>query len=360
MQFQCGTCQLAFVLRDDLKAHYKEDLHRENLKRKVSGMRPLSHHELEQLRILAAAEPIGASFERERRKQEKLTRQLEQLEDSDADDDALNAVDDCVLGEDQCFFSGKIFESMVDLLESMAKNFGFYLPDAKYIRDLDGLMDYLRRKVLAGHCLFCSRRFRSTQASLAHMIDKSHCKLNPDDGGFNPEIFRFYDFGDNRGEEWDRVEAAEADDGGEIDMHCIESDAGSSAGDEWITVRRATSAADDGDGGDADAASVAGVPIVGRRRMNPRRSRRPLQQLTSAHDTGVDSVTGAAKNLDHGDTDVVAEVATRYWKLGQRELPAKAERLRKGRMGRRELNGLKKTQAGMHSRGANAVGKRLG
>jgi pre-60S factor REI1 len=77
----------------------------------------------------------------------------------------------------------------------MQKNFGFFLPDAEYLVDPEGLLKYCALKVKAGRtCLYCQKIFASEQAVVNHMVEKAHCKLAYDTEEDVDEFEDFYDF----------------------------------------------------------------------------------------------------------------------------------------------------------------------
>lgn len=56
-------------------------------------------------------------------------------------------------------------------LRHMSRYHGFFLPDAEYLSDVEGLVNYLSNKIRCGHtCLYCSKGFKSSQATMAHMV----------------------------------------------------------------------------------------------------------------------------------------------------------------------------------------------
>lgn len=85
-------------------------------------------------------------------------------------------------------------------LEYMQRTYSFFLPDAEYIADLDGMVEYLHQKVGLGRtCLYCQRTFRSAAACRQHMVDTSHCKIKYDDQNDMDEFGDFYDFSASHG-----------------------------------------------------------------------------------------------------------------------------------------------------------------
>ena len=77
----------------------------------------------------------------------------------------------------------------------MVSKHGFFLPEAEYLADLEGLMEFLHQKVQWDQqCLYCNRHFKSPAACQSHMVDASHCKLAYDSLEQINEVIDFYDF----------------------------------------------------------------------------------------------------------------------------------------------------------------------
>ncbi|KAL3694708.1 hypothetical protein R1sor_008359 [Riccia sorocarpa] len=101
----------------------------------------------------------------------------------------------------RCFICGLQPDASIEsCVEHMHKAHGFFIPDAEYLKDVQGLLSYLGLKVTKGHmCLYCDdrgKRFHSVEAVRKHMISKSHCKLRYGDGegAAEEELEDFYDF----------------------------------------------------------------------------------------------------------------------------------------------------------------------
>ena len=62
----------------------------------------------------------------------------------------------------------------------------FFLPDAEYLADLEGMLTYMGEKVGKGlMCLYCNERsknFPNLASVQRHMADKQHCRLKTDQG----------------------------------------------------------------------------------------------------------------------------------------------------------------------------------
>jgi len=206
--FPCGTCGLLFGSRPDLMSHYKGDLHRANLQRKVQDLDPLSHEQFQQREAARADAPQDKQDARIQRQEARLEQQLR------ADSSKSRAAHrraPLQLASTQCIFSRKQFDSLEAAVAHMKKNYGFFIPDSECLTDLDGLMQFLREEVVTHHrCWFCGRVGRSYEATVQHMVDKSHCKLAIE--GSYPDLAPFYTFGAAESAtdgEWVRVKDAD-------------------------------------------------------------------------------------------------------------------------------------------------------
>ena len=133
--------------------------------------------------------------------------------------DAKIAASRTRLTTSDCLFCITHSESLPANLEHMSISHGFFIPDADYLVDLEGLIRYLGEKIAVGNvCIYChgrkkgisrtepggeanegqndtiGREFRSLEATRAHMVDKAHCKIAYDTQKEKLEISDFYDF----------------------------------------------------------------------------------------------------------------------------------------------------------------------
>lgn len=139
-------------------------------------------------------------------------RQLEEEEDmmeADDDDEEIEEVDSDEWDEDDdseegdpipatdCLFCSHHSASLDKNVVHMTSSHSFFLPDADYIVDLEGLLGYLGAKVGQGHmCLWCNdkgKAFRDTPAVQKHMADKGHFKILHDPTTL-AEFADFYDY----------------------------------------------------------------------------------------------------------------------------------------------------------------------
>jgi len=96
-------------------------------------------------------------------------------------------------------FDNHVSKSFEANLEYMWKNFGFYLPDAQYLKDPEGLIKYLGAKIQYGRVPIYTRgddsnakQFRSLHAVQRHMVDSGRCKMAYEDN--EDEYSDFYEY----------------------------------------------------------------------------------------------------------------------------------------------------------------------
>lgn len=241
----CLTCRVAFAELNRGREHYKSEWHRYNTKRKVAQMEPLS---AEAFKNQMAAKQEKASQEKETgdgfctlcnkvfrsqnaldnhlrskkhremeaiaeregihksqmvtRSTSKTSSQEEMEAESDEDEDVDYEEEEWdeeeeLIGLEECLFCSYISSSLETNLSHMTTRHSFFLPDAEFISDLEGLVVFLGEMISQGHmCLWCqdrSKLFRSVRAVQKHMVDKGHCKLKHDDSTHG-SYADFYDF----------------------------------------------------------------------------------------------------------------------------------------------------------------------
>ncbi|KAI1287655.1 Zinc finger protein [Halotydeus destructor] len=262
MKYTCISCRVSFADAELQRDHYKSEWHRYNLKRKVAQLSPVTRDDYEKIEAqhLKKADElgeIGAQFKceccRKSFGHEKAWLQHNQskkhvdasklftpkpileatavgeevnsneivadkkAESSEGSFEILDSVGDdadndweSVSGDEgdieygealevtECLFCPRSGKSLEENLQHMTIDHSFFLPDAEYLHDLEGLIKYLGEKVGAGYrCLWCcetGRGFRSVNAVQRHMADKGHCKMRLEPGDTLLEYSDFYDY----------------------------------------------------------------------------------------------------------------------------------------------------------------------
>lgn len=236
--FTCITCRVAFHDAELQRSHYKTDWHRYNLKRKVADLPPVTAEEFNR-RVVSQREKDEAnaqevtiycnvcrkSFTNKKAfdnhlnsKKHKLNLKdaseggvhldeasiqstrvrtnsgpsappvLPQKDDMDTDSD-IEEVDsdeweddwqeeDNPIFHNNCLFCSHHSANMLKNLKHMSIAHSFFLPDAEFLVNPNGLLMYLGEKVCQGFmCLWCNdrgRTFFSAEAAKQHMLDKGN------------------------------------------------------------------------------------------------------------------------------------------------------------------------------------------
>lgn len=77
----------------------------------------------------------------------------------------------------------------------MVKIHSLFIPEQKYLVDLEGLIGYLQAKIYENHeCISCHKLKGTTPAVQTHMRDKGHCMIAFEKEEEMIEIGQFYDF----------------------------------------------------------------------------------------------------------------------------------------------------------------------
>eukprot|EP00549_Striatella_unipunctata_P004304 CAMPEP_0118713392 /NCGR_PEP_ID=MMETSP0800-20121206/25484_1 /TAXON_ID=210618 ORGANISM="Striatella unipunctata, Strain CCMP2910" /NCGR_SAMPLE_ID=MMETSP0800 /ASSEMBLY_ACC=CAM_ASM_000638 /LENGTH=481 /DNA_ID=CAMNT_0006618825 /DNA_START=76 /DNA_END=1521 /DNA_ORIENTATION=- len=229
-----------FASRSDLATHYKSDWHKYNLKRREAALPMLKEEDF------AARLEAALSLRREREEeskrskmdhikqqkkkqhiqkkkdgvtvtsqapawdkikhnqqqqqeekeeetqQEKETEKQDKQQEEDKEEEVEEPpeIDPC-----QSLFDSHVCKSVEENLERMQKNFGFFIPDAEYLVDKEGLVGYCAEKIKIGHvCLYCQKTFSTWRGCQEHMVATQHTKLRYEAGVDLEEFDPFYDF----------------------------------------------------------------------------------------------------------------------------------------------------------------------
>eukprot|EP01060_Flectonema_neradi_P013689 TRINITY_DN2042_c0_g2_i1.p1 TRINITY_DN2042_c0_g2~~TRINITY_DN2042_c0_g2_i1.p1 ORF type:complete len:373 (+),score=69.41 TRINITY_DN2042_c0_g2_i1:53-1171(+) len=241
--FNCNTCGVSFEGRDAMKAHYSGDLHRENVKRRVNGLVPLSqaalgartHRTTTSMattgykckicdKRFATPQTLGNHMQSKQHRDKKAKYQEAELrakvmaeleaEEDEETEESLESSEESAnslfdrepweataekVGEEDkltatdCLFCCIRAPDAESNLCHMAKAHNFTLPLADNVTDVEGLLEFLALKLNACVCLVCGlekRQYDTRRACQDHMQAAGHnmIKLNDED-----EYREFYD-----------------------------------------------------------------------------------------------------------------------------------------------------------------------
>ncbi|TDL24214.1 hypothetical protein BD410DRAFT_745544 [Rickenella mellea] len=197
----CDICSKTYTTENAYRSHINSKKHKENeIKVAVKARSPpVAQPDVEghSPSVVAAEVPVTESA--------GPSTQARLIVDADAtEDDVADTIDAKIaaarsrLSSSACLFCPTTSASLADNLTHMSTVHSFFIPDAEYLVDLEGLITYLGEKIAVGNvCVYCnakSRDFRTIEAVRKHMVDKSHCKIAYDSESDRLEISDFYDF----------------------------------------------------------------------------------------------------------------------------------------------------------------------
>ncbi|XP_058823881.1 cytoplasmic 60S subunit biogenesis factor ZNF622 [Topomyia yanbarensis] len=245
--YTCLNCSVRFQNAEMQREHYKTDWHRYNLKRKIAELPPVSVEEFEK-RIIQQKSADAAALEDQslyckackklfksknahdnhldsRKHKDNLKVYLEQEPNAKEQDVAVKStrinknvatgeqpmdedieeVDseqwdeewDNPIENNDCLFCLNHSEDIIKNIKHMSVKHSFFIPDAEYCIDVEGLLTYLAEKICRDFiCIWCNekgRTFYSLDAVRNHMVEKGHCKMLHE-GAALAEYVDYYDY----------------------------------------------------------------------------------------------------------------------------------------------------------------------
>ncbi|EGG13804.1 C2H2-type zinc finger-containing protein [Cavenderia fasciculata] len=241
-QFTCISCRVLFDTVEDQRVHYKSELHRFNLKRKVLDLPPVTYETFlakveaakKEEEKAATAEPTkfecrfcnksfssegpykqhidskkhkdivasGATEKKVRVKKPMTDEEKEKIANETQEEYEAKIAEKIKntpkLPIEHCLFCTKVCKSLDNNVKHMAKVHSFFIPDIEYLVDLEGLIRFCSDKINVGNiCLYCNgrgRKIHTLEAVQQHMVDLSHCKMNYETEEDSEEYLEYYDF----------------------------------------------------------------------------------------------------------------------------------------------------------------------
>jgi pre-60S factor REI1 len=189
----CKLCQKPFLSNSYTK-HVESNKHKD-LVQKLAGQQKEEEYIIKSDRAAKKAQQQEQELQRLHELQEKLDKEEQAAEEENIDESILDAKewedvgdeddDQSMLEESKgidlktCLFCEHKSDSLEGKCDHMAKTHSFFIPDAEYVSDMEGLLKFLGIKVGAYHvCLWCSRKcYRDLKSCQKHMNDKGHHKM---------------------------------------------------------------------------------------------------------------------------------------------------------------------------------------
>ncbi|KAK0420505.1 hypothetical protein QR680_014728 [Steinernema hermaphroditum] len=206
----CKACSKVFKSSNAYDNHLNSKRHKENAAKfaKENDESTPMHHKLPAKQPTQNLPNVAAAGNRLMNKAEQMAQDVEDEDDdddsssgwvtdhgSDDGDDYLDETD--AIPVDSCLFCPQTSASMEKNLVHMSYAHGFFIPEAEYCSDVEGLLKYLGMKVGCGRmCLWCgekSKTYKTAKDCQRHMLDKQHTRMCHE-GELILEYVDFYDF----------------------------------------------------------------------------------------------------------------------------------------------------------------------
>lgn len=191
-----------YTTENAYRSHLQSKRHKDNELKAASRPKMAEPHESPSDTVSSAREAETIS-EQKPVEPEASTSQSMEVE-ADEEDDMERTIEEKIaaarsrLSSTNCLFCPHTTSSLEDNLTHMSLTHSFFIPDAEYLVDIAGLVNYLGEKIAVGNvCIFCNdkgREFRSMDAVRKHMVDKGHCKIAYETEIDRLEVSDYYDF----------------------------------------------------------------------------------------------------------------------------------------------------------------------
>lgn len=187
----CKACKKVFKTKNAHDNHLNGKKHKDSLKSFLEN-----HSNEDDSQEVRVSVPTAEIVE-ERQKlieadSEEDEMDVESVDSDEWDDDTENPI-----AKSNCIFCDHHSKNLVKNLNHMATAHSFFVPDAEFCSDVEGLLSYLAEKVCRDFiCLWCNEKGRSFYTVLAvrqHMVEKGHCMMNFEAAAL-AEYMDFYDY----------------------------------------------------------------------------------------------------------------------------------------------------------------------
>eukprot|EP00933_Yihiella_yeosuensis_P050830 TRINITY_DN48632_c0_g1_i1.p1 TRINITY_DN48632_c0_g1~~TRINITY_DN48632_c0_g1_i1.p1 ORF type:complete len:557 (+),score=147.30 TRINITY_DN48632_c0_g1_i1:78-1673(+) len=225
IEFTCAACAQTFSSVTEQRQHAKSERHVYNTKRKLAGLKPISQEawerKLKESKAVAGGANKGTAHLKAGKAQKKGSEAAQSggypseassgLPEAPANEAAATnkqeIEEDLVFDPCQSLFDRRKFKDVEENLRYMWKTYNFYVPDREYCTNLEGLLEFLFRKINEECvCIYCNRRFPDPASVRRHMLDMKHTRIgteartrrgNPDEMASEDceaELEEFFDF----------------------------------------------------------------------------------------------------------------------------------------------------------------------
>lgn len=187
----CKACQKFFKTKNAHDNHLASKKHKESLKVFLE----YNQNDEDNIEDIVVTEKASKVLEERQKLKEQEDDGME-LEEVDSDEWEDEDFDNPISNND-CIFCDHHSQDFVANLKHMSVAHSFFIPDAEYCCDSEGLLSYLAEKVCRDFiCIWCNEKgktFYTCRAVRRHMIEKGHCKMLHE-GAALAEYVDYYDY----------------------------------------------------------------------------------------------------------------------------------------------------------------------
>lgn len=181
----CKACKKFFKTKNSHDNHLNSKRHKDNLESFLANQ--VNENDRETVKVSVPAIDIIKEIQEE---EEMDVEKEDQWCDMDEDEE-------CPIKKDDCLFCQHHSENVMSNLKHMSIAHSFFIPDAEYCTEIDGLLEYLAEKVGLNYiCLWCNEKgktFYTLGGVRKHMIDKGHTMMLYE-GSVLAEYVPYYDY----------------------------------------------------------------------------------------------------------------------------------------------------------------------
>lgn len=182
VSIQCNICRKSFTNQKAMDNHLNSNKHKLKLKELSQEGSIIDGESIQSTRIKSgssAQSSVQSSVKEDLSRDNDAMDTDSEIEEVDSDEweDDWKDEDNPIFNND-CLFCSHHSSNMLKNLKHMSIAHSFFLPDAEFLVNPQGLLMYLGEKVCQGFiCLWCNdsgRAFHSASAAKQHMLDKGN------------------------------------------------------------------------------------------------------------------------------------------------------------------------------------------
>lgn len=187
----CAACQKTFYSENTYQNHVKSSKHRSR------EARMNRDHADDSSSVMSSTFSLGEPINNRRGSQSSVSKVADNMKKTtieEGDEEEEEEADEG-FSPSRCLFCSTRSSDIQANVQHMYKAHGMFIPERDYLVNLEGLVNYLYRKITENsECIYCHVMRANPAAIRTHMRDKSHCMIAFDSEAEQVEIGQYYDF----------------------------------------------------------------------------------------------------------------------------------------------------------------------